>query len=129
MKRIVSIVLVTLFLFALSAFCFGGCGLFKSISLEEAKSNLESAGYEVTVMSGDDFVDLDDNGFPTITSSELKNYLYAVKGEDLIHIFFFYTTDDASDNADFIDAPKLLRGQTNEVVYLGTKQAQKDAKI
>ncbi|MBO4472655.1 MAG: hypothetical protein J5765_02475 [Clostridia bacterium] len=130
MKRIAIITLIVCFAAALSVGCFSGCSLFKSISLDEAKTNLESAGYEVTVMSGKEYVESDNNPYPFIMEFELDHYLYAVKGEDVIHLYFFSTIDDASDNYDFMTGEKgQTSGQKNELVYFGTKQAISDAKI
>ena len=128
MKKVVSLVLVIALFAVIATVSFAGCNLFKSISLDEAKANLEGAGYTVTVMTGKEFVESDRETY-TIMESELENYLYAVKGSDEIHMFFFYTINDAERNYDFISDSKLLEGQKNEVVYLATKQARKDAKV
>ena len=125
MKKI-TIALLIAILSAFSAFSFVGCGLFKSIKLDEAKANLENAGYAVTVMTGEEYVETED-AVSAITSSELAEYLYAVKGGDEIRLFFFYTIDDASFNSDFIVFNGQLGGQSNEVLYRGTRQAIKDA--
>ena len=125
-KTVVFLLIVTIL--TLSVISFAGCGLFKGIQLDEVKTNLENAGYTVTVMTGDEYVETED-AVPAIGSSELDNYLYAVKGEDEIHIFFFYTIDIASFNSDFIHIKSLLGGQINEVIYRGTRQAIKDAGI
>ena len=129
MKKILSLALVACIVLTLSLVCFSGCFLFKSVSLDEVKSNLENAGYEVTVMSGDDYVESEENPYPFLLSSELKTYLYAVNGTDEIHLYFFWTTDDASDNYDFMNNSKLTSGQINDVIYFATKQAKKDAGI
>ena len=129
MKKIIAFGVVLCFVLTLSLLCFSGCFLFKSISIDEVKANLENAGYEVTVMSGEDYIESEENPYPTLISSELKEYLYAVKGEDEIHLYFFYTTDDASENYDFMNNSKLKSGQINDVVYFATKQAKKDAGI
>ena len=128
MKKTLPLLLAVTIL-VLSVFSFASCDLFKSIELDETKANLEAAGYTVTVISGEDYVQRDD-AFPTIISSELSDYLYAVKGDEQIKIFFFYSTDDASDNYDFMQDNDLNRkGQNNNVVYLATSQAAKDAKV
>lgn len=129
MKKIGLLFLVFTLLVASTVVLFTGCGLFKEITVEEAKANLEAAGYEVTVMPGIEYVDSDDNPYPFILSSELDYYLYAVKGDDLIHIFFFNSIDIASQNYSFMNDAKLLSGQHNKVVYLATKQARTDAKV
>ena len=126
MKKVISIALITVFILSLAAIGLTGCFLFKTISLDEAKTNLTNAGYEVTVMSGDRYVEKED-AISTIMAHELDNYLYAVKGEEEIHIFFFASVDYASDNIDFMRIGDLYSGQNNEVVYLATKQARTDA--
>ena len=103
-----------------------GCR-FAPLSLEEAKSNLENAGYEVRIVPGDEFVDSDENPFPVILASELENYIVAKKDEDIIHMYFFINTTKASDNYAFMQYNKLYGGQNNQLVYFGTKQANKDA--
>lgn len=104
-----------------------GCGLFKSVTKDEAKENLEKAGYEVRVVDGSEFADSEENPYPSILSSELDYYLEAKKGDDEIHLYFFVDTDIASNNYSFMNDPKLKSGQSNNVVYFGTKQAIKDA--
>ncbi len=124
MKKVISIALITVFILSLVAIGLTGCFLFKTISLDEAKTNLTNAGYEVTVMSGDRYLEKED-AISSIMAHELDNYLYAVKGEEEIHIFF--SVDYASDNIDFMRIGDLYSGQNNEVVYLATKQARTDA--
>jgi len=128
MKKTVSLLLVVAVLSTVVAMCFAGCNLFKSITLDEAKANLEGAGYEVTVMTGEEFVNSDNETY-TITAAELEHYLYAVKGDDVIRMYFFVSVDAASDNYDFMSDSKLLGGQSNSVVYFATKQARKDAQV
>ena len=100
----------------------------KSISKDDAKANLEGAGYKVEIMDGDEYSDSDKNEF-AITSIDLEYYLFATKDSEQIHIFFFISTDAASNNEPFISFSNLSSGQTNNVLYYGTKQAIKDAKI
>lgn len=129
MKKTVSLFFAALFLLSATVFAFSGCGLLKSVTLDEAKQNLESAGYTVTVMSGADYAESEGNT-NMLFASELDSYLYAVKDNDEIHMFFFTDTDTASRNYEFMIAPgKLLSGQSNNVVYFATKQARKDAKV
>lgn len=128
MKKIVSTLLIVTFLVALAAVTLTGCSLFKSISLDDVRGKLEDAGYTVTVMTGDEYVETED-AVSTIMAFELDHYLYAVKGEDVIHLFFFTSTDEASDNLSFISFKGLSQGQHNEVVYAATKQAKADAGI
>ena len=127
MKKTITISLAVIVL-ALSLLSVTGCSLFKGINLDEVKTNLKNAGYTVTVMTGDEYVETDD-AVPVIASYELEKYLYAVKGEDEIHVFFFDTIDTASFNSDFINFNGMLSGQHNEVIYRGTRQAIKDAGI
>ena len=100
----------------------------KGITKDDAKANLEGAGYKVLIMTGDEYEESDENTF-TITSLELEYYLYAEKDADKIYIYFFYSIDDASNNEPFINHNGLSSGQNNNVIYYGTKQAIKDAKI
>ena len=128
MKKTITLLLTAAFLLTVVA-SFSGCKLFKSMTLDEAKANLEGAGYTVTVMTGQEYVDSDENTFG-LTAAELENYLYASKGSDEIYLFFFVDVDTASRNYDFMIAPnKLLGGQSNKVVYFATRQARKDAKV
>lgn len=128
MKKTISLALAAAILLAIAVVSFSGCR-FEDISLDEAKSNLEGAGYTVTVMSGEEFADSEKNTY-MIMSSELNNYLYAVKGSESIHMFFFVNVDIASNNYSFMNGPDgLLGGQNNSVVYFATKQARKDAKL
>ena len=124
MKNAFRITVVLLLLFV--ALTLSSCGLFKSITVEDAKANLKAAGYEITVMSGEEYVD-SSSEYPTIMSSELETYVYGKKGEDEIQLFFFYYINDASSNYSFMNNSKLLGGQSNELVYFGTRQAIKDA--
>lgn len=127
MKKIVYALLIITVL-TLTVVSFAGCNLFKGIDLDETKTNLENSGYTVIVLTGDEYVEKED-AVPAIGSYELNNYLYAVKGEEEIHIFFFVSIDAASYESDFINIKNLLGGQNNEVVYRGTRQAIKDAGI
>ena len=127
MKKTGSFILVAVML-VLFVVSLTGCGLFKSIDLNEVKENLENAGYTVTVMTGAEY-EATDNAAPAVSSVDLNTYLYAVKGTDEIHLFFFVSVDAASANADFIYINSATRGQNNDVVYFASKQAKKDAKI
>ena len=121
--------LVVAVLSAVVVASFAGCDLFKSISLDEVKSNLEEAGYEVTVLTSKEFVEQKEEEYPFVLESELSKYLCAVKGEDKIELFFFKSVDNASDNYNFMHSDLPKSGQNNEVVYFATKQAKADAKI
>ena len=127
MKKIISALLIVTVL-ALSVIYFAGCSLFTGIQLDEVKANLENAGYAVTILTGDEYVETED-AVPAIGSSELEKFLYGVKGEEEIYIFFFNSINTASFNSDFIHIKNLLGGQHNEVIYRGTRQAIKDAGI
>ena len=105
-----------------------GCNL-KGLTVEEAKTNLEAAGYTVTVREGEEFIESGDCEFDTIFSSELEHYLYAEKGEDKIYMYFFININTASNNYTFMTMDGLRSGQNNKTVYFGTKQAVKDSKI
>jgi hypothetical protein len=63
-----------------------------------------------------------------LNSATLQQYLKGTKGNDIIEIFFFDSTDSASRASDFISTDKYT-GQSNEVFYIATKQARKDAGI
>lgn len=129
MKKTVSFLLTVASLLTLTVVSFTGCGLMKEITVDEAKSNLEDAGYTVTVMSGEEYVESDKNEY-MLMEVDLLDYLYAVKGSDEIHMYFFVSIDAATHNYEFMSAPKnLLGGQSNTVVYFATKQARKDAKV
>lgn len=127
MKKALSLLLAASFL-ALIIVSVAGCSLFKGIRLDEVKANLENAGYTVAVMTGDEYVETKD-AVPAISAAKLEKYLYAVKGDDEIHIFFFNSINTASFNSDFIHINGLLGGQHNEVICCGTRQAIKDAGI
>ena len=124
MKKIVKLFII-LFI-GLFAMVLVGCR-FAPLSIEEAKTNLENAGYEVTIIDGSTFVESEDNPYMFLISAELENYLVATKDQEEIHLYFFYTTNQASDNYSFMNDPKLSSGQNNQLVYFGTKQAIKDA--
>ena len=111
----------------LSVLAFVGCGLFKTVTLEEAKTNLETQGYEVKVIEGSEFADSSDNPHATIVAAELDKYLCATKGDDVIHMYFFYSISQASSNYSCMHEDRLLGGQVNELVYFATKQARSDA--
>ena len=128
MKKVLSFALILCFVLTLSALCLTGCALFKSLSIDEAKANLENAGYEVTLMSGHDYIESDQNPYPFLMEHELDGYLYAVKGEDVVYLYFFTSVDNASDNYDFMNEHSdLKRGQSNAVIYMATAQAKSDA--
>lgn len=127
MKKI-TIKLLSLMLVITLFFTIVGCS-FLGLTVDEAKANLEDAGYTVTVMDGADYIDSEENQFTMLVSSELDKYLYAEKGDDKIYMYFFYTTDNASQNYNFMNMSGMRSGQNNKVVYFGTKQAVKDSKI
>ena len=124
MKKTGLLLLVATLLLTVCAVSFMGCRL-SSMSLDEAKSNLKEAGYEVTVMTAQEYVEAGNDDY-----FGLETYLYAVKGSDKIYMYFFNTVDNASDSSTFITGGSgLYSGQNNELVYLATKQARKDAKL
>ena len=126
MKKTVSALLIVATLLAIAALAMTGCALFKSITPEEAKTKLEEAGYQVSIMTGKEYVETDD-AIPALSDIDLEYFLYAIKGNEVIYLFFFDSVDSASDNANFIFDSGLTSGQSNNVVYLATKQARKDA--
>lgn len=120
-----SVKLLSVFVLLFIVFSFFGCGLFKSVSFTDAKTKLEEAGYEVKTMTGEEYVDSEENQFPTILASELENYLYAKNGEEEIYMFYFYSMGDADSNESFMQMDKLLSGRSNELIYFATKEARK----
>ena len=124
-KKVLALVLVLVLLVAVVTSCVA-CNMFKKIKLDEVKQNLENAGYEVTVLSGEVYCEGDNPYW--LNSATLQQYLKGTKGEDIIEVFFFDSTDSASRAADFINADGYT-GQSNEVYYIATKQARKDAGI
>lgn len=104
------------------------CNLFKSVSAADAETNLKNAGYDVTPMTAAQYLASEDAD-EFIFESELDAYIYAKKGDDVIYMFFFTSTQNASNNYDRMstDFISLTSGQSNELVYFGTKQAIKDA--
>ena len=127
-KRIATLLLVVLIL-AVSVTGLMGCGLFNTVTFEEVESNLNAAEYTVTVMSGKDYIESDKNPYPFLNEAELESYLYAVKGDDEIHVYYFRSIDIAENNYSFMSNSNLLGGQNNQIVYFATKQARKDAKV
>ena len=128
MKKILSLILVVCLVLVISVAVLTGCGLFKTVTVEEAKTNLENAGYEVTVISGERYVDSAENPYPFLLAHELNYYLYAVKGDEKIYLYFFSSIDYASDNYTFMNGESgMTSGQSNELVYFATKQAKSDA--
>ena len=105
-----------------------GCS-FLGLSVDDAKKNLEEAGYTVKVLEASEYINSDECEFNTLVESELDCYLYAEKGEDKIYMFFFYSTNLAESNYSFMNMNGLRSGMNNKTVYFGTKQAIKDSKI
>ena len=124
-----AVVLLLAVALALSALSLGGCALFKDVDLNEVKTSLEEAGYKVTVMTGKEYIESDDDRYPNIMEFELDNYLYAEKENEKIELFFFTSVDNASNNYDFMFSDLPKSGQYNNVLYFATAQAKKDAKI
>jgi len=123
-----SVILLAVIILTLSVLSFAGCELLSFTSFDEAKANLESAGYTVTELTGEEYVELPD-ALPSVSSATLERYIYAVKGDDEIHIFLFPTIDIASNESTFMIMSGLFSGQSNEVVYFATRQARADAKF
>ena len=124
-QRKVSAIIISIIL-VVCAVSMMGCDFFKSVSADEAKANLQNAGYTIAIeMSGNEF---DRNKF-NLTSGELEKYIYAYKGDDKIHIYVFRSIADAENNYSFMIESNLLGGQSNEIVYFATKQARKDAQF
>ena len=107
------------------AVSFAGCGLFFGVAADDAKKNLEAAGYTLTVMDGEDYADSEENKF-NVFASELVEYIHAVKGDDEVYLFYFISIDVAESNYNFIHFDKMQSGQSNELLYFGTSQALKD---
>ncbi|MBR1747601.1 MAG: hypothetical protein IJ735_05250 [Clostridia bacterium] len=107
---------------------FAGCSLFNNTSFDEAKENLKNAGYTVTELTGEEYVETPD-ALPSVSSATLERYVYAVKNSEEIHIFLFTSIDTASNEYTFMHMEGLLGGQNNQVVYFATKQARTDSKL
>ena len=120
-------------LFLFIALCLLSLVLFSctltGLTVDEAKQNLEEAGYTVTITDGEAYLDSGECPFSTIMPHELDKYLYAEKGEDKIYMYFFYSVNQADNNYGFMQMDGLRSGMNNKTVYFGTKQAVKDSKI
>ena len=107
---------------AVAALILTGCR-FTAPSAEEERGVLTEAGYTViNLEEGDENADI---LTPLIGVEEC---LYASKDSDEIYLIYFWSVDEASDNYSFIYS-KLQVGQINELIYVGTSQAIKDAKL
>ena len=124
-KTIATVALVVLVVVIASS--FAACNMFKEIKLDEVKTNLENANYSVTVQTGAEYC-AGENPY-NLSANRLNTYLYAEKGNDVIYVFFFTSTDAASFEKDFIMLNGMYDGQSNAVLYYATKQARKDAGI
>jgi len=123
MKKLILLLIVALFTLTLASCSLNG------ISIEEAEANLKEAGYtDIVIMTGEEYVNQEDCEYPSIFASELDYYLYARKGQDYIKMFYFWSVDAASSNAEWMFSPDYT-GQTNNIYYIGTRQAIKDVKI
>lgn len=127
MKKTAVLLLIVTVL-TLSVLSFAGCGLFNNTSFDEAKENLKNAGYTVTELTGEEYVETPE-ALPSVSSATLERYVHAVKDSDEIHIFLFRTVQIASDEYTFMHMEGLLGGQNNQVVYFATKQARTDSKL
>lgn len=115
----------TLALSAISLFCLTSCR-FTAPSIEEEQTLLTEAGYAVTVTIGNE-IDTEDQSTPLFMVIGIEECLYAKRDSDELYLLYFPSTEWAS-NAN-IFSNKLQQGQINEMIYLGTKQAIKDAKL
>ena len=126
MKKTISLLLIVALISVFAAFSFAGCGLFNTVTADEAVAKLTDAKYQVTVMTGAEYVESNQYEFEMISASDLQTYIYAVKGDDVIKMFFFDSLATADAMSNYINDDKLLSGQSNELIYLATKQARKD---
>ena len=127
MKKTAVLLLIVTVL-TLSVLSLAGCGLFSNTSFDEAKENLKNAGYTVTELTGEEYVETPD-ALPSVSSATLERYVYAVKDSEEIHIFLFTSVDTASNEYTFMQMNGLLGGQNNQVVYFATKPERKDSKL
>ncbi len=98
-------------------------------TVAEATSTLEEAGYTVDLSEGTGKYG-DDSSHFLFTVSSVDEVLHGEKGEDEIYLIYFYSIDDASFEYDFIFTPNgYTKGSINNMVYVGTPQAVKDAKL
>lgn len=116
--------LMTLLVVLSLFFVLPGCNIF-GVSEDQAKENLVAAGYELEVLDGATYCNSDQNQF-NLFETDLVTYIHATKGDDEIYLFYFWSIDDASFNYGFMSMRGLRSGQSNELVYFGTKQAVKD---
>lgn len=110
------------------------CALFSLVScrftaptVEEAKTTLGEAGYAVTVKTSEELTDETEPFLSTITG--IENCLHAKKEKDEIYLIYFFSIDWAEDEYSFINTDFERKGQINHLIYVGTKQAVKDAKL
>ena len=100
---------------------------FNAPTIEEERTWLTEAGYQVTVTSGND-VDTDNPDTPLFNMFLVSDCVYGSKDNDEIYLIYFNSINAASDAYTFMTT-KLKSGQINELVYAGTSQAIKDAKL
>ena len=96
-------------------------------SIETENDILVEAGYNTRLVSDSEIMDADENS-PLFYITGVSNCLYANKGSDEIYLIYFLSIGEAETNYNYIYT-KLEKGQINELVYCGTKQAVKDAKL
>ena len=94
-------------------------------TIEEEQTLLGDAGYALTLITGDD-IDTSDKNTPMFGLIGVQEVLHANKESDEIYLMWFSSIAMASD---YILATKLKTGQINEMLYAGTAQAIKDAKL
>ena len=98
-------------------------------SVDEAKATLEEAGYTVYVNTGDK-LDEDNSDSLLYNVIGVDDAVYGAKESDEIYLIYFFSIETASSEGDFITTPDGMRkGQINKLVYIGTPQAIKDAKL
>ena len=100
---------------------------FSAPSPETAAQRLEDKEYTVTVTTGND-VDTSDPDTPLYNLMFVTDCVYGKKDSDEVYLIYFISTDEAEEQSNFIHS-KLKQGQINEMIYVGTSQAIKDAGI
>lgn len=93
-------------------------------SVEEEKTWLGEAGYSLAITDGN----VDDPDSPIYTTTGIDTCIHATKDTDEIYLIYFYSIEWAQSEYDFIYT-NLNKGQINQLIYLGTSQAIKDAKL
>lgn len=110
---------------AISLICLTSCRL-TTPSIEKETRVLKEAGYALTVVSGSE-LDTEDKDTPVYLVSGIEDCLYAKQDSEEIYLLYFPTADRARNAV--IPSHKYQQGRINELIYIGTKQAIKDAKL